>query len=117
MIAVLWVPWSLGGIGGGDVKLAAAAVIWAGYELVIPFVIVGAVAGGFVAVGAYALSRPEARSQIRRNLLLAAIVRRWPEAPSIDNDRKSGRISVPYALAILAGATYIVLAPRYAWPH
>ncbi|HEY2899978.1 MAG TPA: A24 family peptidase, partial [Polyangia bacterium] len=55
-IAVLYRPWLAGGIGGGDVKLAAAVAIWIGLGHWLPFALGAALAGGVVAAACYALS-------------------------------------------------------------
>src|SRR5687768_13153046 len=47
---------SRGWLGGGDVKLFAASVLWAGPELLPEFLVVTTIAGGLL--GATALSRP-----------------------------------------------------------
>src|SRR5262245_34388005 len=56
VIALLYRPWMAGGIGGGDVKLAAAAAIWVGLGGIVKYVLGVAVAGGLVAVVAYLYS-------------------------------------------------------------
>ena len=52
---VLFRPWRAGGVGGGDVKLAAAVGAWVGLEKLIWFALSTAVAGGLVALVCYFL--------------------------------------------------------------
>ena len=66
----------LGILGGGDVKLLAAAALWLGAAALMPFLMATALAGGLLAVA----------------FLAWALVRR---------DR--GRVALPYGIAIAAG--------------
>ncbi|HVR60919.1 MAG TPA: A24 family peptidase [Polyangia bacterium] len=112
-IAVLYRPWLAGGIGGGDVKLAAAAAIWIGLsrQLVV-FALATALAGGVVAALCFALSGRTARRQIQANLTSAAILR---ELPMIDRQPARqlvpARVSVPYGAAVAAGAFLALCGP------
>lgn len=45
VLALLALPWARGIIGAGDVKLAAAAAIWLGLGLVVPFLLYAGAAG------------------------------------------------------------------------
>lgn len=112
VVLLLWIPWSLGGIGGGDAKLAAGAAIWVGWEHLAAFLLAGALAGGGVAALAYLGSQRQARAQMRNNLLWAMLFRAWPSVPAAG----AGRMSVPYGVAVLIGAIYIMVAPHLRWP-
>jgi len=107
VFGLLFVPWLRGGIGGGDLKLAAAAAIWLGWPRLVAFILIGAIVGGSVAVVCYLLSSPEARRSMRGNMFSAMILRAWPEveAPTV------GRQSVPYAIAVAAGAISALYLP------
>jgi len=99
-IALLYVFWQRGGIGGGDVKLAGAVAMWMAPRSLPVFWLAAALAGGAVAAVAWAASRGPARREIRANLTLAALQQAIPTvAPGT-----AGRVSVPYAVAIAAGA-------------
>src|SRR5262249_46302624 len=58
-LALLWRPWLAGGLGGGDVKMAAAVAIWVGLGGMIRYALAVAAAGGVVALIMYALSRKD----------------------------------------------------------
>jgi prepilin peptidase CpaA len=104
VIAALCRAWQAGGVGGGDVKLAAAVAVWmVGWTQIIAFVLVGAVAGGVVSLACYVLARRSVREDIRTNLTLAFLQHELPTAPT----HKDGRVVVPYALAIAAGASVL----------
>ena len=100
VIAVLYRPWTAGGIGGGDVKLAAAVAIWVGLGAMIRYALGVAVAGGLVAAIAYLLSTRAIKREVRANLTLAMVDRSLPPVAL----REPGRVTVPYGLAISAGA-------------
>jgi prepilin peptidase CpaA len=113
-IALLYKPWMAGGLGGGDVKMAAAVAIWVGLGGMIRYAVAVAAAGGVVALIMYALSRKDVRKDIRTNLTLAALQQTLPtvEVGEGGNSGKtipSGRPSVPYGLAIAAGAAFALL--------
>ena len=93
-------PWRAGGVGGGDVKLAAAVGVWVGLEKLVWFALATAVGGGLVALCCYFLARASARAEVRTNLTLAAL---GGDLPRISPQRP-GHTSVPYALAIAGGA-------------
>jgi len=96
---------SRGGVGGGDVKLAIAVAAWVGLDKIIWFALATAVGGGLVAAACYLLARPSARAEVRTNLTLAALGGELPQIPT----QRTGHVSVPYALAIAAGAAVALL--------
>ncbi len=104
IIAALWQAWARGGIGGGDVKLAGACAVWLGLERLPGFVLSGALVGGLVSLGAYLSSSRSAKRSIRLNLTEAAAFRTLPTP-----DTAPGRVSVPYAIAVSAGALVALL--------
>jgi prepilin peptidase CpaA len=106
VVAALYRPWLMGGIGGGDVKLAAATAAWVPFGRLHWFALFGAVAGGLVAAVYYFVARPGARAEIRANLTLTVLHNELPSVPS----HRAGHPSVPYALAIAAGAAVALLA-------
>ena len=106
LLVVLYKPWHAGGIGGGDVKLAAAVGAWIGLRHLIWFALATAVAGGIVAVVCYFLAPRETRADVRANLVLAGLHGELP--PEAASHRKT-KVSVPYALAISAGAAVALL--------
>ena len=100
VLAALYVPWRSGWLKGGDVKLAAAVAAWVGLSGLIWFVLATAVAGGLVSAACYLLTPAPVRAEIRANLTLAMLQGDLsaPQAP------RAGRVTVPYAVAITAGA-------------
>ena len=104
-VALLYRPWVAGGIGGGDVKLAAAVAIWVGLGSMIRYALAVAAAGGVVALVMYFSSRKAIRQDVKTNLTLAALQQTLPTVEV----RATGRASVPYGLAIAAGAAFALL--------
>jgi prepilin peptidase CpaA len=101
--ALLYPFWRRGGIGGGDVKLAAAVAIWVGLRSLPAYWLSGALAGGVVAAICGLASGRSVREEIRQNLTLAALHKRMPDvAPAA-----AGRVSVPYGVAIALGAVVV----------
>jgi len=108
ILALLWFPWSKGRIGGGDVKLTAAAAISAEIAQLPWFLLGTAVIGGMLSAVCYLLSSREARREMTVNFkLVAAGV--LPEPP-LRSGR--GRISVPYSVASAAMALVILFAAK-----
>jgi len=114
-ILVLYRVWLAGGIGGGDVKLAAAAAIWIGLPHFIAFALATAIAGGVVAAVCYGVSGRGARQQIQANLTGALLMQQLPvieqRAPSQWGSGGGGRVSVPYGIAVAIGAGMALWAP------
>jgi prepilin peptidase CpaA len=103
-IAVLFVPWRAGAIGGGDVKLTAAAAAWIGLSHFVWFMLATALAGGVVAGIGYLFARATTRAEVRANLILAGLQGQLPPAPT----HRSGHPSVPFAVAIAAGSAVAI---------
>lgn len=110
-LALLWVPWRSGRVGGGDVKLAAAAAVWLGLSRLPEYLLLAAVAGGVVSLVYYALSSRDARREIRTNLTDAALRARLP---AVSVASTGGRPSVPYGVAF-AGAAALILWGGHLW--
>jgi prepilin peptidase CpaA len=105
VILTLHRVWVVGGVGGGDVKLAGATAAWVGLGKLIWFALSTAVAGGLVALVCYLVARAPARAEVRTNLTLAVLQGDLPAIPA----QRPGHVSVPYAVAIAAGAAIALL--------
>jgi prepilin peptidase CpaA len=93
-----FVLFSFGFVGGGDAKLLAAAGVWLGFEGLVPFLTMTAVAGGLLAV-----------ILLARSLFPLALGLMKPGVPPRAGGLKP---SVPYGYAIAAGA---ILAFSDSW--
>lgn len=93
---------SRGFIGGGDVKLLAVAVLWAGPALIAPLLLLTGVLGGMLAL--FLLIPPGA------HLASLARAKLGPGDVSV----KSGLATpVPYGIAIAAAAVIVVFVPHF----
>src|SRR3954462_14375890 len=104
-VAALYRPWLMGGIGGGDVKLAAATAAWMPFARLPWFALSAAATGGLFAVIYFFRARAPARAEIRANLTLAVLQNELPSVPS----HRAGHVSLPYSLAIASGAVVVFL--------
>jgi prepilin peptidase CpaA len=81
-----------GWLGGGDVKLLAAAALWVAPPLLAPFALVTSLAGAILSA---AMLTP---------------LRRYLPAPPADLAHETGlRQPIPYAIAIAAGGLFVLL--------
>ncbi|HLK93980.1 MAG TPA: prepilin peptidase [Polyangia bacterium] len=111
VVAALYRPWLAGGIGGGDVKLAAATAAWFPFARLPWFALSAALAGGLVALVNLALAPSDARAEIRANLSLLVLRGEQPTVPS----HRSKHRGVPYAVAIAGGAAAALFLD--VWPR
>jgi prepilin peptidase CpaA len=105
VVAALYRPWLMGGIGGGDVKLAAATAAWVSFARLPWFALSAAATGGLFAVIYFFRARAPARAEIRANLTLAVLQNELPSVPS----HRAGHLSLPYSLAIASGAVVVFM--------
>jgi prepilin peptidase CpaA len=105
VVAALYRPWLMGGIGGGDVKLAAATAAWVPFVRLPWFALSAAATGGLFAAIYYFRARAPARAEIRANLTLTVLQNELPSLPS----HRAGHLSLPYSLAIASGAAVVFL--------
>lgn len=95
---LLTVPmWRRGLVGGGDVKLAAAAAAWVGLPHLAAFGLTAALLGGGLSVLAIVRATPADRRLVRANATASL-------ATSSVSVARSARTSIPYGVAIAAGA-------------
>jgi prepilin peptidase CpaA len=90
---------SFGVFGGGDAKLLAAASVWFGSAMVLPFILAVAMVGGLLATVLVLV----------RAVPMPATLARYGWAEKL-YDRKSG---IPYGVAIAAGG--LVVFPKVSW--
>ncbi len=88
ILAITFVMFTLGWIGGGDAKLAAATALWMGWSLVLDFSVTAAIFGGFLTLAIL----------FGRSIPLPAILERRAWIARLHH-RNSG---VPYGIALAA---------------
>ncbi|MGF1608983.1 MAG: prepilin peptidase [Kiloniellales bacterium] len=89
-----FVLFALGGLGGGDAKLLAAGGLWAGPQLVLPYLFLIALTGGVMALIMW----------LRHRLAKAVIPALVFATPG---DEDFAKKPMPYAVAIATGALYV----------
>ena len=104
-LAVLWIPWTRGRLGGGDVKASLCTVTWLGFGLLIKFFLATAVLSGVLAIVCFLASSRRVRQDIAENVRLLALKADLPDAPMRSG---AGRVSVPFGAAA-AGAALILM--------
>ena len=104
-LAVLWVPWSKGRLGGGGVKATICAATWLGLAPLFKFYLFAALASGVVSAACFLASGKAARQEIRQNLHLVLVRVGLPEAPIRGG---VGRVSVPFGAAVAAAAALML---------
>ena len=99
--AVLAPFWMKEGIGGGDLKMGAAAAVWVGVARSPQYLLASTLAAAAVAVVCYLVSGTEARGSVRANLV-ALHVPTWPKA----SEAPGKAVLVPYGVGFAVGAFY-----------
>ncbi|MGM8212316.1 A24 family peptidase [Virgibacillus sp. W0430] len=106
--ALLIIPYAMGGIGAGDVKLLAAIGAWKGMLFVLYAGLYGAAVGGIIAF-IILLKRKQFRLTIK-SIFLSCLFLKSAKGSLTITKRATQLISIPYAIPIAIGAlcTYIL---------
>jgi prepilin peptidase CpaA len=99
VLAVAFLCFAMGWIGGGDAKVAAASALWFGFDFLLPYLVIASVFGGVLT-------------------LLLLQFRRWPLPAQLYNQgwllRLHGPDSgIPYGIALALGA--LLIYPQTDW--
>jgi prepilin peptidase CpaA len=94
LLVVGFVLFALGGLGGGDAKLLAACGLWAGPDLVLPYLFLTALTGGVMAVVLWLRHRLD-KAVIPSLIMVTQSDEDFPKQP------------MPYAVAIAMGGLYV----------
>jgi len=105
----LFLPFSVGGVGGGDVKLMGAVGSLLGAVMTFQIFLATAVFGGLISL--YAMFRQKTFGKslqgIKDRILYFMITRKVvPETPSATRTESSG---IPYACAIFCGTLFVLV--------
>ncbi len=106
-LVLMMIPFLLGQMGGGDVKLMSALGALLGAYPILNVFLYTMIAGGLLALG-FALYRRQGLSTVRRtwHLAVGMFIFRTGPVPDPNNDQP---IIMPYSLAIAAGTlTYLI---------
>ena len=101
--ALLYLPFVMGGMGGGDVKLLAAIGAFAGPAGVTKIFLASAIFGGVLSLAAIAKEKAwkQTFQSLRERLMYAALSQKWDPESRMTFTRSP--IRVPYALMITCG--------------
>ena len=99
VLAVTFVCFAFGWIGGGDAKLAAATALWLGFDHLLIYLVYATVVGGSLA-------------------LVFIILRSWPLPAMLLSHEWAQRLhdskrGIPYGVALAAGA--LMVYPETEW--
>ena len=109
-IALLVWPFARGLMGGGDVKLLGAVGAWLGVAGTVRVLLIGAVAGGFLALAfLFRLTRGE-RYDVRRNLTTFARSGELTVPPPEQLAQLQRSRGIPYGLAFTASAIWVLVS-------
>lgn len=101
VLAVAFVCFAFGWIGGGDAKLASVTALWLGWDNAIEYIAIGSIFGGVLTITLLSF---------RRSVLPAFIIRQpWVQRL---HDEGAG---VPYGVALAAAG--LVTYPHTIWMH
>ncbi len=108
-LAILLIPFLLGGLGGGDVKLLAALGAWLGPRGILFAALYGGLAGGLLALGVMVATGEGAFKFMKTIYDDVVYFVSFGERPPL---AERGKRRIPYSLAIAAGTLgFILLGP------
>ncbi len=107
-ILLLYVPFSLGGVGGGDVKLLGAIGSLVGPQLVLHIFLASAVFGGIFSLITMVRGKAVRKTlqNIKNKALYFLLTRKWMTETVHENEEKT--LGIPYACAIGCGTLLIL---------
>ncbi len=105
---LLLLPYLMGGMGAGDVKLLAVIGAFGGTNFVLTSLLYGAIIGGLIS--AFLLARRKALGNTLKNLLLFLPLRQKPQH-SIDAMNNVRQEKFPYGIAIALGTLIALFLP------
>lgn len=95
---------SLGIMGGGDVKLTTALALWAGTASIIPVLLVISIAGGVVGIATF-LHRRKSKYRNASKTADDSAENGMPDVPD-DIAKARDKLHVPYGVAIAIGGIF-----------
>ena len=110
-LGLLIIPFLMGGIGAGDVKLLAAIGAWKGTFFIFYTGIYAGIIGGFIALFIL-LKRRELLFTLKK-MLFSVIFFITAKGNLLNKDEEHPAISIPYAIPIALGALLTLLMEAY----
>ncbi|MCJ8009237.1 prepilin peptidase [Lederbergia wuyishanensis] len=109
-LGLLLIPFLLGGIGAGDVKLLAAIGAWKGMMFVLYTGLLAGVVGGFIAL-LILLKRKQLGFTLKNMVFSFVYLKGAKGSLQFTSDTQS--VSIPYAIPIAVGAFLTLLREIY----
>jgi prepilin peptidase CpaA len=105
---VFFLPYFLGGMGAGDVKLMGAVGALLGWKMALVALFYIALAGGLVAILTILKARAVKSSYVRMSSMLQILLasKRMPSADSLGGDSLTIPYAVPIALGVVAARIF-----------
>jgi prepilin peptidase CpaA len=103
MVVLLLVPFALGGIGGGDVKMMGAAGALIGPWLALTGLLTGLVLGGAIAVGHLARHGRLGEKLAATGVMIGEAIRRRSLGPLRLSAIDAGAVALPYSVPLGLG--------------
>ncbi|WP_019413198.1 prepilin peptidase [Paenisporosarcina sp. TG20] len=110
-LGLLFIPFLMGGVGAGDVKLLAAVGAWKGALFIFYTGIYAGIIGGIIAL-LILLKRRELIFTLKR-MLFSVLFWKSANGALLAKDDKQGSISIPYAIPIALGTLFTFLMETY----
>ncbi len=101
-LGLLFIPFAMGGIGAGDVKLLAAIGAWKGVMFVFYTGVYAAIIGGVIAI--FILIKQRKLGFTFKSMLISLMFFRGTQGSLEINSGNQGTVSIPYAVPIAIGA-------------
>jgi prepilin peptidase CpaA len=115
-LAALIVPFTLGAVGGGDVKFATVAGTWLGPRLGLVALLIGIAIGLFTALGTAAAAGRLGEAVVRAARLVWLLAATLSLSTLPPASEAEGRLApIPYAVPLAAGVAGAVLLDHQGW--
>ncbi|MEH7225120.1 prepilin peptidase [Bacillus sp. JJ1566] len=110
-LGLLFIPFVMGGIGAGDVKLLAAIGAWKGAMFVFYTGIYAAIIGGLIAI--VVLIKQRKLGFTFKSMLFSLLFFRGTQGSLNISSGKQGTVSIPYAIPIAIGTLLTFILESY----
>jgi len=100
-LGLLFIPFVMGGIGAGDVKLLAAVGAWKGTLFILYTGIYAGIIGGLIAL--VILIKKRQLGFTLKSMLFSVVFLRGTKGSLQISDRMNNSVSIPYAIPIALG--------------
>jgi len=116
-LGVLIVPWAMGGMGAGDVKLMGAIGAWFGPWMTFVAFCVGGVIGGVIAVAMIAWARKASQAWLNLGLIMVKMRKLETAFGDFASVRSldSSAALLPYGIPLSIGSVIVLLGQCLEW--